>query len=453
MSLQGLVALAPGAAWALVVALLAATVLAIVVLVRAGRRAKTLGEGALPAGAAVLLALLGALGAALLATSPREAEFPTAVEILGAPSIVGAEDVDVIPGAGGAGPLLLVSATDRGHAAAKTNGALFLIDPANRHAEPQAVAADGRDSCSFHPHGIDVLETAGGVLVFVINHHRATDRDSRSGCNPTGTLRQPFDGIEIYRFDAATRKLVFEERLTDPRLQKINDLVAVDRHHLFVSRPAFGLGEFFVALGIGTDRAGQRRAECVGEVLEWNHGVWSTAADRLCYPNGVEVEPSGDQVALWVTTSLDGSLHRRPLRSSLTAIDIPGAGAPDNLTWAPTDPPTLLVPIHAAPARFFSAALSATLDGPRTAAGGCVARVSTTAGVGTKLTCPALTEHESADVPYRGDGGQLTAVSSAVCVGDDLYLGQVFERGVGRVAGGCVVRPAPGPVRSAGSPS
>jgi len=408
--------------------------------------------------AAATLGFLIALGAAdwffSLGKNDDLGSSLSRVEILGAPTIIGAEDVAVVPG----DPVrLLISATDNARAASETDGALYLLDPQRPYAPLKPLILEDRDGCSFRPHGIDVIQDGEGTWIFVINHHLARDTDPERGCQPAlHAAPKPMESIEIFRYRGPYLPLQFAERLEDSKLGHPNDLAAVGRRHLLVTVPEAKPGEIWNGLlaMVGAPPTGH----CSGRVVDWNHGVWSEPAKDLCYPNGIAVQPPpsvdplsaasngpvGGPVlspasraarAFWVATSLDGKLHRIP---PLPQGDLSGEGAPDNLSWAGTD---LLVALHKDKVQFAAAALSAGIDGPPISSPGCVLRLRFPAE-GSKevwkpnLTCPPETK-ANPDFPYRGNGERMSAVSSGACVGPDLFLGQVFERGIGRVAGGC----------------
>jgi hypothetical protein len=88
-------------------------------------------------------------------------------------------------------------------------------------------------------------------------------------------------------------------------------------------------------------------------------------------------------------------------------------GQPDTLTWE--DEHHLLVAVHTSAVAFL---LHALTNGRR-ASGSRVFRVDVT------------TRPLSAELLFDDDGDRLSAVSSAVRLGERLYLGQVLRAGIG----------------------
>lgn len=434
--------------WPGLVVALAAASWAIYAVARRGRNSRTF-KKALGAASTGLLIALGAAGwFVYYGKNANDSSHLSRIEILGAPEIVGAEDLAVIPAAS---PRLLIAALDRRKAGSEENGRLFLLDPARRHAPPEPLDFEGRDGCSFRPHGIDVVQEGRAIWIFVINHHLASDNDPERGCEPALHVpKKPMESIEVFYYQGPGRPLLFVERLKDPLLGHPNDLAAAGPRHLFVTVPNTGLLEIW----------NKFRGRCTGRVVEWNDGKWHDRATNLCFPNGIAVQkwadsppasgagggptlslPPGADRIVWVATSLDGGLHR--LSDETPYPKVFGSGAPDNLSWAGDD---LLVAIHANGFQFAAAGLSAEIDGPPIASPGCVVRLrspATRRPTDPPFACPQRKEtSQIADVLFRGDGERMSAVSSAVCLGEDLYLGQVIERGIGRVEGACPSAPA-----------
>lgn len=431
--------------WLALVIALAFTLGTIYYVAQRGRNAKTFRSALVPAAAGLLIAIVAAVAFLYYGRNTVRRSHLSRVEILGAPAIVGGEDVAVVAGAS---PRLLISATDRRKTASEADGQLLLLDPARRHLPAKPLVLEGRDGCSFRPHGIDVIQEGGETWVFVVNHHLARDTDPERGCQPAvHAPRKPMESIEIFKYQGPDQPLRFAERLMDPLLGHANDLAAVGRNQLFVTVPNSSLLEAWNA----------KRGRCTGRVVEWNRGVWGNRADDLCYPNGIAVQPAtspvpppaasgptispapGTATVVWVATSFDGALHRLPKLPRPVLIG--GKGAPDNLSWAGGD---LLVAVQAR-VPFLAAGFSAEIDGPPIPSPGCVVRLRSPANPAApkpELSCPPENSPQTPDFLYRGNGERLSAVSSAVCFGRDLYLGQVFERGVGRVEGGCLSAPA-----------
>ncbi len=114
---------------------------------------------------------------------------------------------------------LLVSSQDR-REKPRPKGAIWSV-PLDGQAEPCELELAGReDGCSFHPHGIDLVQSRDGQwLLYVLNHEVADDwspsHDCFAGAGLPGVHRSAVTSIEVFAVERT--RLRFLQRLADPR--------------------------------------------------------------------------------------------------------------------------------------------------------------------------------------------------------------------------------------------
>jgi hypothetical protein len=328
------------------------------------------------------------------------------------------------------GPRLLISAQDREYPAQP--GAILALPLSDPEARVSRLSRWGRDRCSFHPHGIAVVDASDGRRrLYVVNHHGREDFARGGGCPPwseTGFRRRRQHSVEVYRI--VPGGLLFEERLTDPLLANPNDLVGLPDGQLFVTTFPSSRGVLAVeALA----------KSLVSGVVHYIPGEgWHEDADGIRYANGIEVEigADGKPRRLFVAGTRDDELHvyaigayrRRGEEGSTRClhekkpISIPG---PDNVTWE-VPGRVLLVASHPDPWAFLRHAgdwqSHRRIKRPSPSS---IWRIP----VDAEKVRP---EHLICDAGY-----QLSAASVAVCQEDELFLGQVFGPSVLRCQGCC----------------
>ncbi len=319
----------------------------------------------------MLLALLAVAGPA----GAGEAEGSLAIE-----GIPGPEDLVLD------GDRLLVSSENRREPGSE--GAIFAIDLALLEPEELPRIGEPQD-LSFHPHGIDLVTGDDGVArLYVISHRRE------------GEGAGPRHAVCVY--EVLPHGLSFLERLEDPLLTSPNDLAALPDGGLYVTNDRAndqGYGEVILR---------QKRATVA---YYDGAGTWSVAAGELGMPNGIAVDGDTVLVALTRENALlrfrraaDGSLGERERVARLVG--------PDNLTLVDGG---VLVATHEKPGRFLAHSRNPAKTSP------------------TRVYRVDLESGEAA-LWYTDEGGTISAGSTAVLAGDQLYLGQVFDPFVLRVA-------------------
>lgn len=347
---------------------------------------------------------------------------------------------------------LLVSSQDR-RPKPWPPGAIWAVplDPTGKAAALEL--AGRRDECSFHPHGIDLVESCDGKpLLYVLNHHAPEDRLPERGCFAAGSLRTAPSGrissVEV--FEVEGRRLRFVQRLADPEvLTNGNDLVARPGGDVWVTNPPAGaLAQVLEAAGIRMKSRvvrfqckSRRGLRCLGawEVATTlrKPGKGSTAVHaRIRYANGIAFQPSSagragacdgaDPGFLFVAGGAERRLHRFAVPASgrlqaWGAIELPEGSAyphPDNLSWVDEARTRLLVAGHPSLRRFVQHSRAAAAPSP-------------SAVVEVRVPPPgAPAEDREVKTVFEDPGGLISAASVAVCAAGDLVLGQVFEPAV-----------------------
>lgn len=343
----------------------------------------------------LVIAFLAALCLASCATA-QERKTPKVSTIGGMP---GPEDLVVDESLGT--PRLLVSSVDHGDRS--LDGAIFSVDPKTRAVTRMEITGNGKP-VRFRPHGIALLpEKDRKPRLFVINH---------------GSDLGLKESIEVFRVEAT--ELLFEERITGRGLVKPNDLAVLaiegGGYELFVTNPVQGgFWSLWEAL-LGPKKS---------FVARFRSGVPdSTRIDGFRYANGVAVHGG----KLYVASSMDGKVFRYDLKPQLSreraAIELDAVV--DNITVEPEG--TLLVTASTSGWAFMKHAKAAEAgdrDVPQSPTE--VWRVHPADPVRTTLL-------------FEDSGWRISGGSSAVCVGGDLYIGQVFGDYLLHVSGACAAK-------------
>lgn len=345
--------------------------------------------------------------------------------------VPGPEDLVLVPGE----DAVLVSSQDR-RADPQPEGAIWYVplDPAEPAMRARRLTLRGRqDECSFHPHGIDLVEVHGGrLLLYVVNHHDPEDLLPHRGCLDAILRTSPrarVASVEVY--ELRNGEIFFLQRLADPTvLTHANDLVARPNGDVWVTNPPPGTVEQLADLVQtrdlwGLERSRVVRFECRSRADDGRcDGAWFDVElpfdPPLRYANGIEIrEVGGERPTLYVASTGGHSIHRAFLddRATLAADGVIGLGAmPDNLIWMDDAGGDLLVAAHPKRRRFTQHARS-----PATPSPSWVYRVD-------------VTRPDGPEKPWFEDsGGRVSAASAAAWVGGrDLVLAQVFEPTVQR---------------------
>lgn len=317
------------------------------------------------------------------------------------------------------------------------------LDPVHK---PYRLDLAGRGyACSFHPHGIDLVESCDGrLLLYVLNHHDADDRLPERACFAIGGVRTAPKGrissVEV--FEVEDRRLRFLQRLADPEiLTNGNDLVARPNGDVWVTDPPAGrLAQVLDLLGPwGRSRVVQ--FECSSRRGQRCLGSWKTRTDprtkgqKIRFANGIAFRPSGegracdepDPGALYVAGGAERKLHRFTVKAAgvleaRAAIGLPDGHEfpnPDNLSWIDAGRTRLLVAGHPNLRRFLQHSRSQAVLSP--------------SAVVEVPARPEYAEGDVASIPvFQDSGGMVSGASVALCVEGDLVLGQVFEPAVVR---------------------
>lgn len=311
-------------------------------------------------------------------------ELNNCATVIGLP---GPEDM-ALDVSGGRTPRLIVSLQER----RKYNpggeflepGSIVMVPLENGYpGTPRKFNVLNRDDFPFHPHGIDLVETRSGLLLYVINHALQTNHS-----------------IEVFRVDADN--LVFLNRLRSSYLVHPNDLVALADGQLYVSNDSLQTGLLLNMFGNFFS-------------LGWSNVVrydpftrsWAIAVSGLNFANGVEVRED----RLYVAATIDEGIHeyrRDPVTGQVfekvNYYDV-NSGV-DNLTWA--DDTHLLVAAHPDIYAFLDHVEDAESHSPSE-----VYRVDVFSG--------------KIDRVFADDGALIDASSTAIQWNNRLYISQVFD--------------------------
>lgn len=301
----------------------------------------------------------------------------------------GPEDFDWIPNT------LVVSASERRPGESTDRNGIYLIQD-----DQQTLATfEGRDSCSFRPHGLALEQSADGAWqLYVINHHSPDDA-TLAGCTLGHDGDAPLlDSVEHYTLDGQT--LRFVERLGDPLLQDPNDLDVAPNGTLYISNnPDLSPGH---AVRLILARA------TPSTLVRYTPGAgFDVFADDFFYANGVYVAPDG----AILLSAYSGNIYAfSPDGTELdhTVLN----GALDN--FLPDDRGGLWLTGHPSTRKF-------------------LAHVKDPSGHSSPSEIFHLTwslDHFSLVKTYEEDGSDAAAVSTALMLDDNLILAQVFRPGL-----------------------
>lgn len=358
--------------------------------------------------------------------------------------VPGPEDLVIAPG----GDAALVSSQDR-RTDPMPAGAIWYVplDPAASPGPPRRLTLRGRDDCSFHPHGIDLSPRSGGTaLLYVINHHDASDLAVSSACFAATGRTEPrasVTSVEVFEYRGG--ELYFLQRLANPEvLTGGNDLVAEDDGDLWVTVPprgAFG----FLAEVAGGGRSKVLHFDCRSQTGADGRCVGRWSDVELSFPkptryaNGIEIDGGAEPRRLYLASTGDRQVrvaeieHGRGSNAAGAKVQCRAPpclrelghhclhGMPDNLSWSARG--DLLVAAHTDSRRYLQHARSPSTPAPWSV-------VSLPAE--EPPSGPACSEREPAMPILQDAGWRASAVSVAAAIGDDLVLGQVYGPGVVR---------------------
>ena len=221
----------------------------------------------------------------------------------------GAEDVVSIPGHG-----VFVSATDRAGRQENFQAGLYWIGDG---AEPILASVDA--PAAFKPHGIDLLPTDDGYLLYAISHEAPLYQEGAGA---------ETHSVEVFEV-TATFGLKHLRTLKHELMRSPNDLAVLAEDRFFFSNDWRFLS--------GTMRqAEQYLALPVSDLVFYDQGEARVADDGLNYPNGVAL--SDDNGTLWLNEVRGRSVRSYSVDRSSGALTrerlFPVATVPDNVTVA-----------------------------------------------------------------------------------------------------------------------
>lgn len=360
-------------------------------------------------------------------------------------SVPGPEDLVLVP----AGAAALVSSQDR-REDPMPPGAIWYVplDQAAPARSPRRLTLRGRDDCSFHPHGIDLVTTnQGTTLLYVINHHHPEDLAVARACfDAIGKTKPRASVTSVEIFEYRNGELYFLQRLADPEiLTGGNDLVAEDDGDLWVTIPPSSPGGLLLELAgksrsklahFACERGFDQDARCTGK---WS-GVKLRFGKPPRYANGIEIDSDSHPGRLYLASTLDRRILVAGIEHGEDGAERgaergPGGppvlreigfhcldGMPDNLLWSETGE-LLLVAAHTELRRFLQHSRSASTPSPW--------KVFSLPAGDAPGGSPCA-ERAPAAPDLQDAGGRVSAASVAASIDGDFVLGQVYGPGVAR---------------------
>lgn len=288
-----------------------------------------------------------------------------------------------------------VSALDRraimatsGKAGDAIRGGIYVIDLTQPVDQWQLAPVTPAEPAALRPHGIDLYEGEDGSRrLFVVNHA------------PDGT-----EAVLIYDV-AEDNSLTLVKSVTSSLLVSPNDVVAV------------GPESFYVTNDHGAKPGLARTLEDIlllrnGSVVYFDGSKMSQAADRLSYPNGINVSDDGRHI--YVASTLGMALHvydRDVINGSIKAVDYARLGTGvDNIDVLPDG--SLLMAAHPHIVDFVSHSTDPDALSP------------------SQVVRVALNENGGggeAGTIYLNLGEELSGISVAAGYKDLMLLGNVFS--------------------------
>lgn len=235
------------------------------------------------------------------------------------------------------------------------------------------------DDIVFNPHGIDITTLNGVTRLYAISHNDEVKRQS----------------IIVYR--VYTDSLVYETLYENQAaMNSPNDLAVTEKGDIYISNDAEKRGNIWEQLWK------MKRSNIVFYDSELK--LWKKVADGLIYANGVEV----DDTCVYVATSRSNKLFsykRQPdgnLSNRRTLAEVPGQ---DNIIFHGDE---LIFTSHPKMLKFIKHVKSSEKKSPSQ-----VHSYNRKTGEYKLL--------------FTDDGYRISASSTALIVGDKLYISQVFD--------------------------
>lgn len=276
-----------------------------------------------------------------------------------------------------AAPRLIISSHDRRNF--RSHGNIYALPTDSLKASIMTRTGEP-DSFVLRPHGIDLIQRDGRWWLYVINHDNELFSDQHT--------------LVIYEVTGDT--LTFHQELRSPLLTAPNDVAVADNGDIYVTNEredGASIAEFLFL---------QRKANVV--VYRPQSG-WRIAADDLAVANGILIQGS----TVWVTQTLGEGVRRYQRGSDGRLIQMASFG---NLSLLdsihPRENGHFLIPAYPSLPYFL---LHWQRPGQRSPTK--VYDVDPQTGQGSVI--------------FADNGNTISAVSSAVAIKDQLYLGQVFD--------------------------
>lgn len=313
---------------------------------------------------------------------------------------------------------LLVSSQDR--RSPTSPGSIWSV-PLGSAAPPRALRLRGRDSCSFHPHGIDLTDfKRGPQLLYVINHHGAEDSTPREGCVAAASSRPGQEGTSLEVFEVREDHLLFLQRLADPEVfTNGNDVAAGEGREIWVTSPPTKAGDLLREQIQGHASSEILRFDCTAENGRLCIGKWYSAESFGRYVNGIAYRDRTDDhpARLYVASTLDKTIQVLDVGADRGVNlwekgEIPLEAGPDNLSWVDESRTVLLAASHPEMRRFYQHAASGEAFSP------------------SEVWAIPVDRRGEPELFFRDDGSRISGISVAVAAGDALFLGQVFSPAV-----------------------
>lgn len=276
-----------------------------------------------------------------------------------------------------AAPRLIISSHDRRNF--RSTGNIYALPIDSLKAEIMTRTGEP-DGFALRPHGFDLVQRDGSWWLYVINHDNELFSDQHT--------------LVIYEVTGDT--LTFHQELRSPLLSAPNDVAVADNGDIYVTNEredGASIAEFLFL---------QRKANVV--VYRPQSG-WRVAADDLAVANGILIQGN----TVWITQTLGEGVRRYHRGSDGRLIQMVSFG---NLS--------LLDSIHVRDNGHFLISAYPSLpyfllhwQRPGQRSPTKVYDVDPQTGQGSVI--------------FSDNGNTISAVSSAVAVKDQLYLGQVFD--------------------------
>ncbi|MDX1996135.1 MAG: hypothetical protein SF066_00335 [Thermoanaerobaculia bacterium] len=355
------------------------------------------------------LVVLAVSGTATLLASysrPQGSTPPPGASCVAIRGVPGPEDLELETRDSGTARLL-ISSQDR-RPDPLPQGAIYGLGASDDR--PRRLPLVGRDGCSFHPHGMSLVVHDGKSYLYVINHHDEADTRPGAGCLAGAKDLAKVSSVEVFQVEQEA--LRFLTRLADPeKLTNPNDLVALPDGTVWVTNPADG----FAAV-----REGLFRRNVDSRLVHFTctlppakpgcPGKWEEGPRFGTYLNGIGERNEGQE--LFVASTAEGRIYRLETASARAESSsgpevLAEVAGPDNLSWADATRTRLLVAGHPSLRSFLQHKASARAPSP------------------SQVT--ELDLASGSKPVFEDDGGQISAASVAVRVGDSWFFGQVFE--------------------------